>query len=166
LALALRDSSVEFARDIFECGSFFTDLQLIWTAEHERGMPMWIAYTHETMKFLLIATPDISVIGDGKIAQRIYDYFLMKSLPTNSALLKVFFITGNRLPAPSMAALSDSLSLFDREWLKRLQTPQSLQFYARLSVRRNMACNIYFGAKFLPIPHKLIEYLTACEELE
>ncbi|ELT94119.1 hypothetical protein CAPTEDRAFT_214094 [Capitella teleta] len=166
LILALRHSR-ECLREILDRATSYPDLFIIWTAEHKKKLPLWSCFSPEIMVLLLLATPNLAAIGDGKMPERVNEHFLMKPLPSGCPLLKTFFATGNRLPAKSMDKLANSLSASDRDLVKKKsQSVPSLQFSALLAVRRSMNCNVYHGAKSLPIPKKLRESLTDCADFD
>ena len=164
LALALRSSHVECIRVLFEKGGHFADLSLIWLGEQMDGLPTWLGYSQDVLIILLTATPNLAAISDGTLPTNIYEHFLLR--PSTSSLMKTFFVTGNTLPREMMNTLVRNLSQFDKDWLKKCQDVQSLQHFARLGVRRNLNCNIIFGAKRLPLPLKLMEYMTATSDFD
>lgn len=164
LSLALRENNIECIRAIFERGSFYTDLYLIWTSEQVDHIPTWVSYSPDTLMLLITATPSLDHYDKLDIPAKIYDYFLKK--PSSTALMKVFFGTGHKLPPAAFASLTGGLTLFEREWMKKFNSVKKLQYYAALNVRRNMKVNILFGVKHLPIPHKLMDYLISCYEIE
>ncbi|ELU03575.1 hypothetical protein CAPTEDRAFT_185640 [Capitella teleta] len=110
LTLALRHSR-KFVSELLDRGTSYPDLFIIWTVGHKMELPLWCCYNPEVIVLLLLVTPHLAAIGDGKMPERMNEHFLMKPLLSGSLLLKTFFATGNRLPAESMDKLANSLRL-------------------------------------------------------
>ena len=155
--LALRSGHVKCVELLFSCGSVLSDARLAWLSSKPiGGVPSWANYSPEMITLLLIATPSMAELGPD-ILDVLYDNYI--KMTKSETLTKMYCLTGNLLLGPQ---LTQVLTQADEElglWLRAFISVQPLQHYARIAIRAHLRPNVIYGAKTLPLPIKMQEYL-------
>lgn len=151
---------------LLQTGCELSNPVYIWTSEQWNGMYSWIGYSPDVVQLLLVATPDFAANGSGP-TRALYETFMrtMKS----PELIKIFFMSGNKLKPDEMQGLlkqvqqAPNKELF--EWLlSSITCVSSLQHWCRLAIRRALRPNVMYAYKLLPVPARVQEYLVFAEK--
>lgn len=139
-------------------------IRTMWDREKNLGeasveaRPRWIAFSESVLCMMVFATPDLLDI----LRSNHFSHFL-KMCKMYPKLSKAFFLTGNQLPYGHVSKLDQSSSDLSL-WRKEMQRVQKLQHYARIIIRKSLKMNVFYGAKQLPLPTSLQDYLQFIDE--
>ena len=157
LAVALRNGQAKCVELLFSSGSVLSDPQIIWSSQTISGEQIWYNYDADMIELLLIATPSLRGCGDD-MCREIYFTHVWRS--ESPALIKTFFLSGNSLLMFNTRALLSHVEDEMKCWLASFRKLHSLQHYARLAIRKQLRPNAIFGAKMLPLPTPMRDYLV------
>ena len=158
--MALRYGHCDCAQILLQTGS---DPSLIWKQWNE--LYVWMDYSHDVIQLLLTATPYLHINGE-RTVRVLYETFLRTV--KSSDLIKIFFLSGNKLTADEMSHLLIQVQQFSNpslyQWLtESCRAVPSLQHVCRLATRRNLYPNVLFASRRLPLPVQLQDYVIFSE---
>lgn len=157
LAVALRNGQAKCVELLFSSGSNLSDPQIIWSSQTISGQQIWHSYDADMIELLLVATPSLRDYGDDMCRETYFTHIWRSQSP---ALIKTFFLSGNSLVMFNTRELLPHVEDEMKWWLKSFCKLHSLQHYARLAIRKHLRPNVIFGAKMLPLPPRMRDYLV------
>ena len=163
--MALRNGHCYCVELFLQTGSFLSDPNIVWQSFQPNELCTWVGYSTDVLQILLIATPDFRENGID-IKEVMYNTFLRTV--QSPELIKLFFLTGNRLSPEEWRVLLDNVQKVPNtdllQWLLTYkQCVPSLQHQARLAIRRSLRPNVLHGAVLLPVPSRIQKYLLIAE---
>ncbi|KAK2154108.1 hypothetical protein LSH36_276g01023 [Paralvinella palmiformis] len=160
--LALAKGHAECVRILIHYGGCSSDPVLVWHSRTFSDEPVWLGYTQDLAKLLFKATSDFRTMPN-KIKCHFYTQYLRNN--TDKEMVKLYFLTGNRLSKVEFNQLVGAADGEMKAWLLTMQRPQSLQFYARNEIRKYLKPNVYKCINDLPLPQKIKQYLLLEDEM-